>query len=318
MIDPTSPAFEPLFVVGCPRSGTTWLQLLLAQHPKLATVRETHAVSWYLRGFFQRWQLERSLEEEGPGLRALLSDEGLTALSRSFLGAVFGEIAARTPGASVLMDKSPDHVFDAPEILRVYPRARFIHVVRDPRAVVASLRSAGNSWGSDWVPEGAVGCAELWRDSVKAGRAIADLTDAVREVRYETLLAAGTDELASVFSWIGLEADAAFCERAIELCRFDRLQSGSDAEARRNPCATDTFADGFFRRGRADAWREDLSPEEAEVVEWRTFELMVELGYRPVAPSKPDRPARVNRWRRRRRLARRLGRLAERLAGDVP
>src|SRR5215469_4920410 len=37
-----------VLIVGCPRSGTSWLQRLLSQHPQVATTQETHLFSEYL------------------------------------------------------------------------------------------------------------------------------------------------------------------------------------------------------------------------------------------------------------------------------
>jgi hypothetical protein len=37
-----------VFLIGCPRSGTTWLQRLLASHPQVRTVQETFLFPRYI------------------------------------------------------------------------------------------------------------------------------------------------------------------------------------------------------------------------------------------------------------------------------
>src|SRR5947208_10995760 len=45
-----------VFIVGAQRSGTTWLQRLLASHPAIAGGQESHLFSGYLAPLWQRWR----------------------------------------------------------------------------------------------------------------------------------------------------------------------------------------------------------------------------------------------------------------------
>ncbi len=49
-----------VFVVGAPRSGTTWLQLLLAQSSNVATAQETHLFSGYLKSMLSSWDRDEA------------------------------------------------------------------------------------------------------------------------------------------------------------------------------------------------------------------------------------------------------------------
>lgn len=72
------------FVIGCPRSGTTWAQLLLDRDPEVDAAPETHILSFYLVRVRRQmheailrvreiidWQLQRLARPIGPGLQGL-------------------------------------------------------------------------------------------------------------------------------------------------------------------------------------------------------------------------------------------------------
>ncbi|MFK2873116.1 sulfotransferase family protein [Dyella lipolytica] len=154
------------FVVGCPRSGTTLVQAMLARHPKVFTLPET--------GFFPSLfgGLHHRLGDEGakPRRRTLARRLGLArrygrreflALQRALLGAE--QSSSRAPWfqdtcvkrfvallddlagqASRLawIEKTPYHLFYLPEIGHYLPDARFIHVIRPGMDVLASVTDA--------------------------------------------------------------------------------------------------------------------------------------------------------------------------------
>ncbi len=83
-----------VFLVGAPRSGTTWLQLLLSRSPAIVTAPETHIFSLFLRSMVDQWN---RIQETGEriGLNQVLSEEEFRGLLRSTSGFVFAKIAQR-------------------------------------------------------------------------------------------------------------------------------------------------------------------------------------------------------------------------------
>lgn len=284
----TNSSPQPVFVVGCPRSGTTWLQLLLAQHPEVVTCQETHLFNRYLGPLERFWQGEKDhpADEREVGLRNALTDDKFYDLCRSFAHSVLQSIAADEHGADIVVEKSPHHVRYGPLIHRLLPNAIFLHIIRDPRSVVASLQRAGESWGSDWAPTRAHGCARMWVSDVTQGRKISNITDRYTEVHYEGLLNEGPRELQDLLAFIGLREDLEWCKRAVAVCSIDNLREGGrDMDS---PWDLDEEPDNFYRKGRAESWKEDLGSREVRHVEYIAYELMQELGYRP-SVSNPTR-----------------------------
>jgi hypothetical protein len=274
--------------------------MLLAQHPNVATTLETHLFDGYLRHLRRAWQRYKSLPSEVGmteiGMTQLFSDADFDALCADFAKKVFQKIADTNPAATVVLEKTPDHVRDGPFILQLLPDVYFIHIIRDPRSVVSSLLSAATrSWGRRWASSSVVQNARLWRSNVTSGREISRLTPRYREVRYEDLLSsAGSEVLEGLFSWLDLPADREFSQAALTACHLDRLrQDGHRVRAYKSLKRTEA---DFFRKGQPDGWRNDLSRDAIAIVEYINGDLLTQCGYSrssaiTIRPTKPFRLA---------------------------
>ncbi len=313
----THQPIETLFIVGCPRSGTTWVQMLLAQHPHIATAPETQIFTYYLDHFRRQWRHEH----EGPGskfqgnagLSRLLTDAEFDDLCRRAARIVLDRILAANPEARLIVEKSPRHAEQADFIHRLFPDARFLHVIRDPRDAASSLMAASRDWGRGWAPRNAIRAARLWNANVNGARRLIGRTDRYRELRYEHLLQEPVPQLGALLEWLGLQIPDGFCERAVEACSFNRLRA-------RNPIANQFPLPGartptsFFRRGTTGHWRDELARSQIKVIEYICAEGMHALGYRQVHVMK-RRPIRIGLYDSLQRinaaLQWRLQRLAE-------
>lgn len=274
---------EKAFIVGCPRSGTTWVQLLLAEHPNVVTAPETQIFAYYLDGFRAQWKREASGGEDGSqgsaGLSQLLSDEEFDDLCRSTAQKVLDRIAYRDPDADMVLEKSPKHALHIEWIARLFPEANFIHVLRDPRDAVTSIMEAGKSWGRGWAPVHPADASRMWKRNVGSARKGGALTPRYMEVRYEALKRNTEEQLSRLYEHLGLHADEHLCAEAVEACRIDRLRKKEERKDRAVP-GTDT-PDTFFRKGQAGGWRDELSKSQVRLVEMVCGDLMRDIGYEP-------------------------------------
>jgi hypothetical protein len=264
---------EYVFLVGAPRSGTTWLQIMLARHPDLSTCQETHLFSSFLSSMQQHWR-QFAKSNRGAGLQAAISHGKFIELERHFALSVLDSIG----DAPIILEKTPAHVTVLSDIMEVLPEARFIHIIRDPRSVAASLAAAGKDWGHSWASTDSMRNARRWMNCVTAGIALRDRPSIYCEVRYEDLLTDAAAELERIFTWIGVDSIDDFCNRVAEESRFDKIQKSASHTA----WNLSSEPKGFFRKGQADGWKEDLILRDIAVVESIAAPLMERLGYERV------------------------------------
>lgn len=273
-------------IVGCPRSGTTWLQLLLAQHPAVETTQETHLFSNYLGRLYTEWSRETSAKSP-TGLTTLVDESAFHEALRKMADGILAH--ALPPGSHpvILVEKTPHHIHAARLIHTLYPDVSFLNIVRDPRAVVASLLAASSDWGRSWAPAGSVGAAEQWRRSVRAGDEIARVTERNRTVRYEDLSARPVEELEGVLTWLGLPFERHETEEWVARCSADRMRRAPHGV--RTPPNMKASVRTTLRRGTVDSWKTELSRSQIATVEYLARREMPRFGYEPVV-NRGQRP----------------------------
>lgn len=216
---------RPIFVVGCPRSGTTMLQLMLHAHPRIAVPPETRFVLsvYYHRrvhGDMRDVERRRALAEWIAGARATRfhelgldrseyvrrATEGPGSLG-SVVGEAFREYAERF-GKARWGDKRPCYVKYVDVLLRMFPDAQFVHLVRDGRDCVASLKEM------PWYSLDINHAIANWAESVDQGRRLARSlpSGSYHELRYEDLTSDPEGELTKLCAFLGEEFDPSMCE----------------------------------------------------------------------------------------------------------
>jgi hypothetical protein len=293
----TSPAVEiapypKIFVVGCPRSGTTWVQKLLQCHPEVVGSEESHAVKRLSRAvdagrdprgwarLFFGLERDHALRKrvglaywvERGDLRryarqALRSTKTRDERLRFLVTAVFdGFVARQGVHDPVLVEKTPLHIRYAEELLRWYPEARIVEVVRDGRDVCASMRRLPPE--ITFAPRGLDEQIGMWVTNVERGNALAaDPRNATRVIRvhYERLRSDPEVELARLFGFVELDASDAFIEKVLGELEFSR--------------AKDAGRGLHMHSGVVGSWREVFSEDEVEVLRGRLSPLLDQLGY---------------------------------------
>ena len=100
-------------------------------------------------------------------------------------------------------DKTPAYVLHLETLSALFPESRFVHIIRDPRSVAASLMQ--RSWATN-TPEG---CAYYWRRHVEAGQRVGTaLGDRYVEVRYEALVTEPARTMRSVSEHLAVPFEA--------------------------------------------------------------------------------------------------------------
>jgi hypothetical protein len=257
---------ETCFLVGAPRSGTTWVQRLLQSHELICGGEESHFFN-LICPVMHNARTMGNTNERPIGPLAYISEEELTDGMRHLWMAIFSRLYDENPGVRIHLEKTPFHVFCLDEIFKTLPRSKVIFLTRDSRAVASSLIAAGKSWGKGWAPETAKEAAIEWHRHVKAMITWAGQNPdkQVLWIKYEDALRdqRGTLELLLKFILpkdVSLNIDAT-------LTAYEKARTAqSDPK-------------GFARLRGAGGWKEDLSIRQKLTV-WRyTRKLMKEIGY---------------------------------------
>ena len=261
-------ATDPIFVVGRFRSGTTWVYDILTAHPDAAGAFE----SWLFTGvcglapLFSPANFNHDVERFGRTYRLgqLVARERLIEDIRALASAWLAE--ALEPHHRFLIEKTPSHYETMGLIAELFPRARFVHVLRDGRDVAVSARAAAKSWGRGYF-RGEIGSvAADWEHVVRAARSNGGgLGDAFMEIRFEDLKASPHDGIRRLFDFCSMPYDDGLVSRVAGQTAFGaRGQGGEDA---------------FRRRGEAGDWRHRLSLLDCLRFERASHGFLVELGY---------------------------------------
>lgn len=276
------------FIVGAQRSGTTWLQLLCAAHPRIAGGEESHLFSHYLGNLSNQYYLDRQPRENLPrpqGLPCFVTFDEWKDLLRDFSLRVLEKLLQAKPQAQLVIEKTPDHGRQLHLIRQLFPHAKVVHVIRDARDVVVSQMEASRArWGETWAASDAEAAAKRWVDWVSQIRRHRHPPELYLEIRYEELLDEGPRTLKRVYDFLGQpltlgDVKTIYRQFTIDACRDDKapqvlLRLGEMANQPVKPTAA-----GFFRAGQAGGWKTALSDEERETVESIAGELLRELGY---------------------------------------
>jgi hypothetical protein len=195
-----------VFVVGCPRSGTTLLQRMLDNHPQLAVANDSHFIPRVIENvavgvdppltpeLVEQVRTYRRFYRLGLPDDAVDEVAKVTHTYRGLVAALYSEYGRRR-GKPLAGEKTPDYVRYLPRLHTLFPWARTIHIIRDGRDVALStLQWARQNKGPGrfelWWEEPVAVCALWWRRQVETGRQDAPKLDPsrYRELKYEKLV----------------------------------------------------------------------------------------------------------------------------------
>lgn len=149
--------------------------------------------------------------------RLVTCDDGMLERAFStFLTSCFNAVSERTQ-ASTLVDDNTYNLFFAPELTRLLPGARLIHILRDPRDVVASLMK------QRWAPSDALETCAFYKASMTTMLRNVAKAPAAHQltIRLEDLCADPMSVLEPVFASVGLTA-----ERQYSVSDFNAANTG--------------------------------------------------------------------------------------------
>ena len=281
-----------LFIVGCPRSGTTLLRRILNAHPQIAIGPESH---WIPRWFEKRKgltpdgfvtpELISNLLDNRRFRRLRISPEQLDGLIKSdapvsfatFVSDLFNLYGDRKR-KPLVGDKTPGYARRIKTLHNLWPKARFIHLIRDGRNVCLSVvnwkRRIGDfttrfpTWNEDPISTVAL----WWEWHVQMARDAGHLLgpELYYEIRYESLVTNPAEECERLCSFLGVSYDDC-------MLRFHEGRTKTDSGLSPKKAWIP------IKPGLRD-WRRQMAARDIEIFEAVVGHLLDELGYERAVP----------------------------------
>lgn len=281
---------RPILILGCPRSGTTLLRLMLNAHPRIAIPPETR---FLLPTYFERerfgdlGQVEgrRKLAEFLTGTelyrfadhdtdRAVVTQAILDAPPTvgSALEAVYQQYAARFDKPR-WGDKLPTYIEHVRPLLQLFPDAHLIHVLRDGRDCIASLKR--QSWSKRSTPD-SIG---VWNRAVDYGNKARAWVPAEQwhEIKYEELVSDPEARLKELCAFL----DEDFVDDMLEPHRVGQSAMPSRKQLKGK-------LSGEVTTSSIGGWSRHLEEWESNLMHYVSGKRLRALGY---AAPKAKRPA---------------------------
>jgi len=310
---------QRVFLVGHGKSGTTWLHMLFFHHPNTAVVAERRLFehpdhnralfdSLLDDAVFDSWFRSSSFgvtapEQEGVRyeLSRLMSDY---LLYRALAVRKTAKGFDRTDPIShfsekIALNTEADANITIETLKRMYPDAKIIHIVRDPRdvAVSAMFHSYRNfsekrekNWITNFVESALAGdsgnilekqaVSAYFKNHARAWNRIASIfhttgkelyADNYLLVRYEDLLEQPMAQVGQLFSFSGLPHGEDLVAKIVDKASFKNLSQGRKAGEQDSA--------SFYRKGVSGDWKNYLTPEASRKVFKDAWELMQQFGY---------------------------------------
>ena len=286
----TSRNDRPIFVIGCPRSGTTLLQLMLHSHPRIAVPTETRFVlaAYNARREFgdlheaanrralAEWIVGRKVTRfRDLGLeRAAVVEEIVTAPGTlgSALEVIFRAYARRFDKPR-WGDKRPGYIKHVDTLLRLWPDAQFVHLIRDARDCVASLKEM------TWYRLDVHHAISTWREAIDVGRRCAARLGPTGyyELQYERLVADPVYELGRLCAFLDEDFHAAMTEP-------QKIAPQAVPKRMHHHARTKDFVTS----GRVGSWQTRLDPAEIRLAETVLGSRLRDYGYELSGVGRPS------------------------------
>ena len=279
----------PFFIVGCPRSGTTLLQILLDAHPRLAIPPESFIIQRFapLLPFYGDLSQPRRCRRF---VSDLLSDERirdwkLDSLSpddviqqaeshsaASLITSLFSLYAERH-GKQRWGDKTPHHALCLRNILALFPNAQILHLIRDGRDVAESTCRIPIG------PSSILAAARRWKQFVQAVRDFAPSLPSQQflEVRFEEMVLNPEQVRARILLFLGETEEAT----PLLECALPQTETRARSAAIAHHASLRTA----ISASKIGVFQKSFTPRQIEMFEAIAGDLLSELGYKRLFPN---------------------------------
>ncbi len=269
------------FIMGIPKSGTTWMQMLINSHPDAFCRTEDQFkflfdnIPKLLSGYND--VIGYADKSTAQQKKLYLYDQNDVVDCYKLL-IIRSLIKGNNPAKICLGAKDNGIISQTELFLQMFPQAKFVHVVRNPKDITISswfhnqrveenfLDRAGDlgKWAHNVL--------NRWgNDIITVNKQFEPHPDKLIWVRYEDLLSEPVETLSSVFEFLSLPVDPVQVETIVEKNRFSKQACGRE-QGKEN-------RDSFFRKGVAGDWKNHLDASTWQSAAHGIADLMIAFLY---------------------------------------
>lgn len=257
-----------VFVVGAPRSGTTWVKSLIGSHEQVIMHNQELTIfNNYVLPFNKTWTEEIKPIELGKwniGLPSIWNEKEKDQFIIEFIEKVYNKLG--DIDGKVIMDKHPSYALCLEEIIKYIPNAKVIHVIRDARNMSLSMVDVNLRLGFGW--NNTYNASLNWKKHVQAARNFGtNHPKSYLEIKYEEMINKPEYYYSDVLEFLQLPFDETFVESVIENNTFEKNKVSSPNDKL-----------NYQERIKQDMWRR-LSRRDRYQIQLAAGDLMMELNY---------------------------------------
>jgi len=270
------------FIMGVPKSGTTWLQYLLNGHPEILCTGEGN-FNQIIKGLNEvvndyNTYIEEINKAIGTSNYVLFSKENLKYLFVTIVGLLFSNIKL-SPSIKCIGSKNPILIKELETHASLLPGSKFIHIIRDGRDVIVSawfnnrrrnMKDSTKRWPDfkSFIQFG----VEQWGSDVLMARSFGRaFPERYFELRYEDLHQDPDPTIERMLNFLKVNSTPELVERCRWAGSFEKLSKGR----KRGEEDENTF----FRKGIIGDWKQHFDRESLDIFMRNENNLLKELGY---------------------------------------
>lgn len=265
---------NPVFIGGCGRSGTTLLGAILGSHSDCLTIPEFQFKLNIIQACNYKTHLHTDTNEilkdkrfkiwrinvDAENLQENLAKSAIHTVD--FFVKKYAESINSSKSPKLWIDHTPTNMKYAKTLLEVFPQAKFIHIVRDGRAVASSVMPL------DWGPNTITKAASWWVEHMAYGLAAESFLgqDKIIRIKYEDLISEPEETVKNLCSYLDIEYQHSMLE----------------ATGFKVPFYTSVQHNLIGKRldvTRLNDWEKKLASEEIEIFEILTGDFLKHLNY---------------------------------------
>ena len=270
-----------IYVTGCPRSGTTMLANILGNGGSCVATPESHffndliykhlpnnssevekedLVNFFNNHYrFKQWEMNANEIEKLPkkityGNYNIVIENTVKLFAKYNIETLKKEL--------IRIDHTPSNIKIFNIVNDLFPKSRFVFIIRDPRAVYASVK------GLDWGPNSPLKLSQLWIEYVAAFYAFQDLyPHRIFLIKYEDILKDTAAQIRKLCYFAGIEY------------KDSLLKKENGFKVPKYTFSQHALVGKTLDESRISKWKKELKKQDIKIIESQCGPILNALGY---------------------------------------